>query len=119
MHHAACNVKVNPVTVEQVTATFRPPLIPFIEAGGQIEVTPQIPGEGPLFKGGLPGLFRTSYKDSSAEELFGDKQFQLAVEFDDGGCPATLYATECQLLYRRWKDRIIMGSVRTRLRGSS
>jgi hypothetical protein len=114
--NAGYNIKVTPLTVEGVTATFQPALIPFIEAGGRAEVLTQIPGEGPLFRRGLPGLLRRSYRDASADELFGDKHFVLIVEYDDGGDPANAYETQCELLYRPWKDRVSMGKVKTRLR---
>lgn len=116
---AAYNIRLAPLMVEGVTATFQPSLISVIEAGGRTDVSAQIPGEGPLFRGRLPVFLRRSYKDSSMQEYFEDKSFVLTVEYEDGEHPVRSYETQCQLVYRRYNDRIYMGQVKLRLRSST
>lgn len=108
---AAYNVKLLALTVEGKTVKFAPELIPSVEPNGRAQVFAKILGAGPLGKKQLPMFFRQFYNDKSIEELMTDKVYTLMLEYDDGSDTATAHFTECQLSYRRWKDRIEMRAV--------
>jgi len=67
----AYNIRVLPFTIEGMTATFEPKVIPYLEAKHDIEVSPIVRGASPLSTRSIPALLKRSYKDESVDELFG------------------------------------------------
>ena len=49
----------------------------------------------------------------------GEKSFTLVLEYDNGQHPPVLYTTTCEVKYRAWKDRTMIGRVERRLRKPS
>ena len=102
-----------------MTATFEPKVIPYLEAKHDIEVSPIIRGASPLTTRSIPALLKRSYKDESVDELFGTKSFPLLIQYDDGGMATQQYQTECEILYRPWKQHVDIGLTRRTVRAAA
>ena len=108
----AYNVEVLPLETDHGTAEFDPPLIAHIEPGGVRNVFADIKRGSLLFGRRLPNLLLKTYGDKSIEELFGTKTFPLRVRYtsvDD-----TAFETECELLFRPWKQETKIGRTKRR-----
>jgi hypothetical protein len=110
---SAFNVKLLPLETETESVSFEPSLVPYIEGGGRKEVFANITDGSPLFRKRLPYFLRRTYRDTSVDELFGDKTYALRIQYD--GSDSRTFETTCEWLYRRWKDRISIGRTHRRI----
>jgi hypothetical protein len=115
LNDSAHNVRVLPFTVGDLTATFEPDLIPFIEARGKATVKPCIPTVFPTLRDKLPILFKRSYRDKSMEELMGTHSYPMHIEYEDGA-NRKVYGTSAVFRYRPWKTVITVGETKRRLK---
>jgi len=108
----AYNVEVLPLKTAEGVVTFDPGLIPYIEAPGESNVFAFIADGSPLFRRRLPEFLYRSYKDTSAQELFGTKVFTIQVRYKGTGTAAC--ETECELQFRPWKKQTTVGRITRR-----
>ena len=111
---AAHNVRVLPITVGKLTASFLPDVVPFIEPLNQKELKVKIDGVSPIFRDSLPVLFAGSYKDKDIKFL-AEHPHTLLIDYEDAD-NTRLFETSAELRYRPWKKKITIGETRRRIK---
>jgi hypothetical protein len=112
---AAHNVRVLPITVGELSATFSPDVVSFIEPLNHKEVKVKIDGVAPIFRNCLWLLFKRGEKGWKTGELFTRHPYTLLIEYEDAD-HTRLFETSADLRYRPWKNEITTGETRRRIK---
>jgi hypothetical protein len=105
----AYNVSIDPLEIPEGKAEFVPDIVTCIAAGKRIGFRAKCEDASPLRRNQLIHILRKSYKDSSTDELFGEKSFILTIRYGNG--PQRInYKAQCEILFRPWKNQIRTGS---------
>jgi hypothetical protein len=113
----AYNVKILPLTLGGCTLTFDPDSISYIAARSDVKVSAVLPSGALLFRNRLPDFFKAAFGLSIQQQPTTDRLVELVLRCDDGNDPPVCYEAICQLRYRPWHDRILIGEVKRRLCG--
>ena len=105
----AFNITVLPVELPEGRLQFEPFFIPYLQAGQTAQVFGDNKDAGALLRRRIPSFFRRTYRDSSVDELFGEKSFTIRIQYS--GEDSRAYESSCELLYRPWHDRIRTGKI--------
>ncbi|MGA2077212.1 MAG: hypothetical protein ABSH52_27290 [Terriglobia bacterium] len=111
---AAHNVRVLPVTVGELTASFLPDVVPFIEPLNQKEMKVKIDGVSPILRDSLPVLFAGGYKDKDIK-FFAEHPHTLLIDYEDAD-NTRLFQTSANLRHRPWRNKISIGETRRRIK---
>lgn len=108
----AYNVEVKDLVTPDGSAIFAPSVVAFIPAEGEAKVSPDVRDVSPIVRRSIAALFARSYKNSSTDELMGEKSYWLTMEYDDGN--GNRFEVKCELLYIQWKRIVRTGRVNRR-----
>jgi hypothetical protein len=111
----AHNVRVLPMTVGELNASFVPDVVPFIEPLGRKEVKVSIEGVVPLLREDFALLFKRNYSDKSTQELFGKRPYTMLIEYEDSS-GGRLFETTAVIVFKPWQNETNIGETRRRIK---